>query len=185
MQCGLLNGYYTVKKLIDQEFDFMKVCSKCGIEKDESEFNKNKRHKDGLTSECKKCNRIYHKNREKSIERKNTVKKYRTSDNYKLFKSNYQKSEKYKKYKRERNRKKRELYLLSDEYKIIQFKKSENRKLVKYRYNNSEKGKLTRYINSENQNLKKQIGKTPPPELVETKLLILKIKKLLCETSKN
>ena len=33
----------------------MKVCIKCGIEKEDSEFYHDKRHKDGLTSACKKC----------------------------------------------------------------------------------------------------------------------------------
>lgn len=34
-----------------------KVCSKCKIEKDESEFGKNKRMKDGLHYICKECKR--------------------------------------------------------------------------------------------------------------------------------
>jgi len=33
----------------------LKKCSKCGIEKDESEFHKKKAAKDGLTSICKSC----------------------------------------------------------------------------------------------------------------------------------
>lgn len=33
----------------------MKTCTKCHIEKDESEFYKNKRTKDGLYSHCKSC----------------------------------------------------------------------------------------------------------------------------------
>lgn len=33
----------------------LKRCSKCGIEKPESEFSKNKGNKDGLRSECKSC----------------------------------------------------------------------------------------------------------------------------------
>jgi 5-methylcytosine-specific restriction endonuclease McrA len=35
----------------------MKKCSKCKIEKDENEFNKNKSKKDGLSTECKLCKR--------------------------------------------------------------------------------------------------------------------------------
>jgi len=34
----------------------MKKCKKCGLEKNLSEFYKNKRTKDGLFPECKKCN---------------------------------------------------------------------------------------------------------------------------------
>lgn len=37
----------------------MKRCSKCGIEKDESEFNKQKSAKDGLQSYCRACSNTY------------------------------------------------------------------------------------------------------------------------------
>jgi hypothetical protein len=39
----------------------MKICTKCKIEKDESEFYKDKSRKDGLCSQCKKCRNEYHK----------------------------------------------------------------------------------------------------------------------------
>ena len=35
----------------------MKRCSKCGIEKNESEFHSSKNHKDGLYPSCKECRR--------------------------------------------------------------------------------------------------------------------------------
>lgn len=34
-----------------------KICTKCGLEKPISEFNKNKLKKDGLQSECRKCHK--------------------------------------------------------------------------------------------------------------------------------
>ena len=37
----------------------MKKCSKCKKLKDESEFYKNNRHKNGLQSKCKNCTRKY------------------------------------------------------------------------------------------------------------------------------
>lgn len=40
----------------------MKRCTKCGIEKDESEFSKHKRHKEGLRSLCKLCANKYNCN---------------------------------------------------------------------------------------------------------------------------
>ena len=36
-----------------------KICSACGIEKDISEFYRDKRTKDGLYSNCKKCQNYY------------------------------------------------------------------------------------------------------------------------------
>lgn len=33
----------------------MKVCSKCGIEKEETDFHKNSRSKDGFSAMCKEC----------------------------------------------------------------------------------------------------------------------------------
>ena len=40
-----------------------KKCYKCGIEKDESEFYKDKRNKDGLCFQCKECQSQYDKAR--------------------------------------------------------------------------------------------------------------------------
>lgn len=50
-----------------------KVCNKCGVEKDISEFNKNKRSKDGLFSWCRECanaqsRKWYHENWVHSLE---------------------------------------------------------------------------------------------------------------------
>jgi DNA-binding PadR family transcriptional regulator len=56
----------------------MKVCSKCGIEKDESEFYKDKNTKDGLFAFCKDCQKSYLKNK-------------RDNNDYRLYNSNYQK----------------------------------------------------------------------------------------------
>lgn len=56
-----------------------KVCKKCGVEKPFSEFIKEKRHRDGLSSQCKSCNAERYKkyrsaNKEKVAESK---KKYK------------------------------------------------------------------------------------------------------------
>lgn len=50
----------------------IKVCTKCGIEKDESEFSKIKCGKNGLKSICKECTRNYHK--EYYIDNKSNIK---------------------------------------------------------------------------------------------------------------
>jgi len=55
-----------------------------------------------------------------------------------------------------------------------------NERKKKYRSENTEKVKYSEI----KQNLKRQIGETPPPELVEIKVLINKTKRL-CKTLKN
>jgi hypothetical protein len=37
----------------------VKVCTKCKVEKELTEFHKDKRSKDGLRSKCKSCRRKY------------------------------------------------------------------------------------------------------------------------------
>ena len=45
-----------------------KTCSKCGVEKDVGEFNKNKSRKDGLQHQCKSCvNEHYKANRDERL----------------------------------------------------------------------------------------------------------------------
>ena len=49
----------------------VKVCTKCKVEKELSEFHKNKKNKDGLKSQCKSCEREYRQaNKEKIKEYK-------------------------------------------------------------------------------------------------------------------
>jgi hypothetical protein len=52
-----------------------KICSKCKIEKDESEFSKSKDKKDGLYCNCKKCiKEHYINNKNKILEKKKNIK---------------------------------------------------------------------------------------------------------------
>ena len=55
-----------------------KKCYKCGIEKDESEFYKDKRNKDGLCYQCKECRNQYDKARYARPENKEKAKQYRS-----------------------------------------------------------------------------------------------------------
>ena len=57
----------------------MKTCSKCKVEKDEAEFSKQARHKDGLDYRCRAC-----------------VSEYRQTDAYKASQEAYQRSDAYK-----------------------------------------------------------------------------------------
>lgn len=140
----------------------MKACSKCGIEKDENEFVKNKKYRDGFELSCKMCRKIYNQ----SEKHKECLKKYRQSEKFEEYLKKYRQSEKHKEYQKKYQKK---------------YKQLEKYKKYHKEYKQSENGKKTdiKYL------LKRQIGETPPPELVEIKLLIYKTKKSLCETSKN
>ena len=50
-----------------------KKCSKCGLLKDESEFYKDRKGKDGLCFDCKKCRLAYNKEYRKKHQRKITA----------------------------------------------------------------------------------------------------------------
>jgi len=52
----------------------MKRCTKCKKRKDESEFSKNRKNKDGLSLLCKKCSREYNRRRYRRI--RGSVKRY-------------------------------------------------------------------------------------------------------------
>ena len=58
-----------------------KRCSKCGVEKSESGFFKDKRYSDGLGSYCKECKRVYEKStyHNESSGRREYLKEWRQS----------------------------------------------------------------------------------------------------------
>jgi len=61
----------------------MKTCSKCKVAKDESEFSKETRNKDGLNYYCKSC-----------------VREYRQTDDFKAYLKAYQQTDTYKEYQK-------------------------------------------------------------------------------------
>ena len=87
----------------------MKKCLKCNNEKNKSEFGKDKYKSDGLYSYCKSCTNI-------------KSKQYQESDNYKLWKKDYDK-----------------LYALRENVKD---KRKKYRKLSKHKQYKSEYDKL-------------------------------------------
>jgi len=66
-----------------------KICSKCKEELPISEFHRNKTHKDGLTSACKRCRKIESKNYLKTHkeQRKKYAEEYRKNNYYSLLQS--------------------------------------------------------------------------------------------------
>lgn len=65
----------------------MKICKKCGLNKDNSEFHKCSRNKDGLFNNCKSCKKEYD-----SLYRKSDkIQKLYKSKVYRNYKKEYQK----------------------------------------------------------------------------------------------
>jgi len=164
----------------------MKTCTKCGEVKPLDEFWKDKRAKNGVLGACKKCRyEILKKYRSENKEKMNEwQKKYNSENQEKVKEINKKYYYKNKEKVKERQRKNRS----ENPEKVKKIKK-------KYYYKNKEKiNELLRKNRSENQEevlfndqkrrLKKQIGETPPSELVEIKVLINKTKRL-CKTLKN
>jgi len=88
----------------------MKTCSKCGIEKDESEFYK-------VYSWCKNCKNEYVRKYNQSEKRKEYMRKYNQSEKRKEYMLKHNQSDERKEYLRKHNQ--------SDEHKAS---------LMRYRY---------------------------------------------------
>lgn len=154
-----------------------KVCFTCGEEKPLTDFYKNKSKKDGFDIKCKNCASEYAKENNKK-----NLKLRRQSNKYREWLKKYRQSEHYIQYKKE--------YMQRESSMNYRSKNcNENSR----RYKQSEKGKQSRknyeatdnyFISKTRSILKKELGFSPPSELVEIKLLILKTKRL-CKTSKN
>ena len=110
----------------------MKICKKCSVEKELTEFGKNKRRKGGLELICKNCHNIYraiyYKNNKEKIKEKS--KKYRENNKEKI--KEYKKE--YRLNNKEEIKKRKQRWISKNEDKIKEYKK-------KYRLNNKEKTK--------------------------------------------
>lgn len=121
----------------------MKKCKKCGLEKKESEFSKNKRNKNGLQHWCKDCSKEYSKAYNKTDKRKEYQReykrKYAKTDKHKEYQKAYKQTDKCKEYNKEYNK----AYRKSDKYKEWQriYNKTDERKEYQRIYSKSDKFK--------------------------------------------
>ena len=92
----------------------MKICTKCGKEKDLSSFYKRVASKDGLTHNCISCYREYRQSDENKKNYKaykeagkfrESYNKYMMSEKGKAYKYNYRRTDKYRKASAEATRK--------------------------------------------------------------------------------
>ena len=127
----------------------MKRCSKCGLEKEESEF-----YRENICNSCRReYNRKYDKKYRKSVKRVEYLKKYYKSDWYITYQKKYHKSGKSLESSRKRSKKYRESKEGIEYYKEYQKKyrksvqsKEYHKKYRDDRYNNDFQYKLSRVL---------------------------------------
>lgn len=104
-----------------------KICIMCNTQKEINQFNKNKTKKDGLSSECKECIKIYKKEyRLKNAEKiKVGRKKYYEANKEKVLRDN----SKWKQENREHHNKTSREYHIKNREKILEYNRSPKRKL--------------------------------------------------------
>jgi hypothetical protein len=67
----------------------MKVCNKCGIEKEYNEFYKHKRYKDGLEANCKFCKKLYQFENKETIQKNKQIYFIENKIRFKEYKEKY------------------------------------------------------------------------------------------------
>jgi len=137
----------------------MKKCVKCSLEKETTEFKKDRTRKDGLNHTCKSCVKEYRiKNKSKEVIYQ---KKYREDNKQKLSKYQEQYNKKYYEMNKEKESEKNKKYYIENKEKLnamaIIWHKANPDKVKKYRkkhyLNNIEK--IKEYQNEYNKKRKK------------------------------
>jgi len=124
----------------------LKTCSKCKIEKDESEFGKAKPSKDGLRYSCKKCEKEYKK--EYYQENKEAIKEYKKEYNQNNKESIKENKKKYRQNNKESIKEYHKEYQKNNKEELKEYNKE-------YRKNNKEA--IKEYKKEYNQNNKESI----------------------------
>lgn len=117
----------------------MKVCSKCGIEKDLVEFSKSNDKKDGLRSQCKACFKLYQQANKEQINKHSKTWREANKEKTKAY---YEANKENKKTYREANKEKIKTYYEAN-------KEKQNERHKTYREANKEKIKAYREANKE------------------------------------
>jgi hypothetical protein len=128
----------------------VKICTKCKIEKELSEFYKDKITKDGLTYKCKSCGKQY-----RQANRKND-KKYRQTHKEKIkqyYQANKEKIKEYRQANKERIKERAKQYRQANKEKIKQYLQSNKERITErakeYYQTNKEYFKEYRQTNKE------------------------------------
>jgi hypothetical protein len=119
----------------------MKKCSKCKIEKSYDNFHKDKTKKNGITSSCKDCHKIYNDNKRGYLTEEEKIKRLERG---KLSRSEYLKK-----------------YNINNKERLLDYAKkyreSNSDKIKEYHKNNKDKRKIRNEKNKENLNNYKRI----------------------------
>ena len=118
----------------------MKTCSKCKVEKDEAEFSKKIRNKDGLDSRCKACWREYWQTDAYKERHRKNMKEYQQTDAHKEYMKAYQQTDAYKDYReayKEYQKSYQKAYRQTDVFKASQkaYRQTDARKASRKAYN--------------------------------------------------
>ena len=101
----------------------MKTCRKCKIEKDFTEFTKDKQNKDGLKYTCKSCSKEYRENNKELI--KEHSKEY--------YKSNKERIKEYYKNNKELIKEQKKQYYKNNKERIKQYRENNKERSKEYR----------------------------------------------------
>jgi len=119
----------------------MKKCSKCKIEKSYNNFHKDKTKKNGITSSCKDCHKIYNDNKRGYLTEEEKIKRLERG---KLSRSEYLKK-----------------YNINNKERILDYAKKyrerNSDKIKEYHKNNNDKRKIRNEKNKKNLNNYKRI----------------------------
>jgi hypothetical protein len=118
----------------------MKTCTKCKIEKELTEFSKDKSKKDGLQLVCKTCKKEWENNNKEK--RKEFSKKYLEKNKEKIKKYNEEYKLNNKVYCKEYSKNYRE----NNKEKLKEYYKNNKEKIKEYNENNKEKIKYNRKL---------------------------------------
>jgi 5-methylcytosine-specific restriction endonuclease McrA len=133
----------------------MKLCTKCGIEKECSAFAKKRSSKDGLQEWCKECRNVYNK---------------------RWKKANREKEAQYNKRWREANRDYQRHYYKANKEKKSQYNKrwneanKEKKSQCNREYRQTEKGKLVTRLSQHNRRYRKQYNTNPGDRLTTNQI---------------
>lgn len=95
----------------------MKICSKCGLEKELDNFGKDKSKKDGLNTWCKKCYNEHNKQYRQQPQQKKYLKQYRQRPKVKTSRKTPE--AKYSKYKHDAKRRHYPFELTLEQFTLI------------------------------------------------------------------